>query len=170
MCYIPVATTTKRETYYLPALLHCGTTARGDHLCHRPDSDRAVDVCRKPRLPRWPMAILSGHPKRGHQCHLLHIFLHFNVHVRSPRSKHFQLLLRDDTRSSRTQLWRCWVIWTALDHRLAYLVTLVPAIMLLSSFGRHPIHFSAPLLVPQKRLTRIPHRTATVSRGHVLDD
>ncbi|KAM5533527.1 hypothetical protein V8D89_012806 [Ganoderma adspersum] len=31
-------------------------------------------------------------------------------------------------------LWRCWVIWTALDHRLAYFVILVPAIMLLSSF------------------------------------
>ncbi|KAI1786820.1 hypothetical protein LXA43DRAFT_1168927 [Ganoderma leucocontextum] len=31
-------------------------------------------------------------------------------------------------------LWRCWVIWTALDHHLAYLVTFVPVIMLLSSF------------------------------------
>ena len=45
--------------------------------------------------------------------------------------------LREQTRSSRTQLWRCWVIWTALDHRLAYLVILVPAIMLLSSFGTY---------------------------------
>nr|VWP02217.1 ATP-binding cassette sub-family A member 8-A [Ganoderma boninense] len=32
-----------------------------------------------------------------------------------------------------TQLWRCWVIWTALDHHLGYLIVSFPAVMLLAS-------------------------------------
>ncbi|PIL31172.1 hypothetical protein GSI_05869 [Ganoderma sinense ZZ0214-1] len=30
-------------------------------------------------------------------------------------------------------LWRCWVVWTALDHRLGYLVVAFPACMILAS-------------------------------------
>ena len=37
--------------------------------------------------------------------------------------------------NSSSQLWRCWIIWTASGRAMAYAVTAFPTIILLASFG-----------------------------------